>query len=326
MRKAEFFEKLDNGRVRCTLCPHYCTLSENQRGLCFGRKNIGGELFAVNYEKVLTIADDPIEKKPLYHFHPGSYIISVAQYGCNLRCPFCQNYDISQTYQETASLPIEGLYNILKSKNRKSIAFTYTEPLMWYEYILDFGRKYANEIELVLVTNGTINREPLKRIIPYIRAVNVDLKSFNVAFYKNELNGDLETVKNSIRLFYENNVHIEITHLLIPEKTDKIREFKDMTDFISSISSEIPFHISRYFPNYKYNLSPTPVDKLKEFYDEAYSKLKYVYLGNVSDNRYSRTLCPNCKSILIERENYSINTKLKNSFCPNCNEKINIIL
>ncbi|MGE3063154.1 MAG: radical SAM protein, partial [bacterium] len=254
MRRAEFFEQLEHNKVRCTLCPHYCILSENQTGLCLGKKNIGGELIAVNYEKVLTIADDPIEKKPLYHFHPGTMIISTAQYGCNLRCPFCQNYDISQRYEETASLPIEGLYNILKSKNRKSIAFTYTEPLMWYEYILDFGKKYSKEIEIVLVTNATLNEEPLKMIIPYIKAVNVDLKSFSKDFYKRELKGDLEIVKNAIRLFHSESVHLEITNLLIPGKNDNPYEFREMTDFIASVSDDIPLHISRYFPNFKYSL------------------------------------------------------------------------
>jgi pyruvate formate lyase activating enzyme len=326
MRKADYFEKFGNDKVRCTLCPHYCILSVNQTGLCLGRKNIAGELTATNYEKVLTIADDPIEKKPLYHFHPGTMIISAAQSGCNLKCPFCQNYDISQNSHESASLPIEGLYSILKSKNRNSIAFTYTEPLMWYEYIYDFGSMFGDEIEIILVTNGTINEEPLKKIIPYIRAANIDLKSFNKDFYRDELNGDLETVKRSIQLFYENNVHIEITHLLIPQKTDNINEFRRMIDFIYSLSPEIPFHISRYFPNYKYALSPTKIDILKEFYSEAKKLLKYVYLGNVIEKEYSNTYCPKCGSLLIERDHYDTVLHIKDNLCFKCREKINVIL
>lgn len=280
----------------------------------------------VNYEKALTIADDPIEKKPLYHFHPGSMIVSVAQHGCNLRCPFCQNYDISQTYRDTPSLPVDGLYNIIRKKKRDSVAFTYTEPLMWYEYILDFGVKYSHEIQIVLVTNGTINEEPLRKIVPYIKAVNVDLKSFNKDFYRDELKGDLETVKRSIRIFSEEKVHIEVTHLLLPGKTDDEREFHDMIEFIASVSPKIPFHISRYFPNYKYSLSPTPLDRMTKLYKIAGKKLEYVYLGNVAGEWFSDTLCPKCKTLLVSRDGYNTLNSLKEPECFNCKEKINIIL
>jgi len=325
MRRAEFFEKLNDERVRCTLCPHYCTLSRNQTGLCFGRKNLSGELIAVNYGKILTIADDPIEKKPLYHFHPGSMIISVAQYGCNLRCPFCQNYDISQRYEETAFVPPEGLYNIIRNENRCSVAFTYTEPLMWYEYILDFSERYSKEIDIVIVTNGTINEEPLKRIIPYIKAANIDLKSFNPLFYERELGGSLDAVKRSIRMMHDAGKHLEITHLLIEGKTDAPKELREMVSFIASVSPDIPFHISRYFPNYRYNVPPTSTEGMESFYSEASKRLKYVYTGNVRDG-HSDTLCSNCGEKLIERMNYETKVLVGSAVCPKCKEKIPLIL
>lgn len=322
-----FFKKLGNDKVQCTLCPHACILSPQQTGLCLGRKNIDGELVAINYGRVMTIADDPMEKKPLYHFHPGEYIISVAQFGCNLKCPFCQNYDISQNYFDAEYIDVDSLYKILKSKNRKRIAFTYTEPLMWYEYIYDFAEKYSNEIDVVLITNGTINEEPAKKLLKFVRAINVDLKSFNHDFYKKELKGDLETVKNFIKIAFDSKTHIEITHLLIPSKNDNPEEFKNMLDFISSISVKIPLHISRYFPNYKYRIPPTPPEKMIEFFKIAKEKLYYVYLGNFFDNKYSNTYCPVCSNLLIQRDFYDIYIKgIVSNKCTKCSSNVDIIL
>ncbi|MEO0289226.1 MAG: AmmeMemoRadiSam system radical SAM enzyme [candidate division WOR-3 bacterium] len=322
-----FYKKLDNKKVQCTLCPHFCTLSPGQTGLCFGRENIDGELIAINYGKVMTIADDPIEKKPLYHFHPKEYIISVAQFGCNLKCPFCQNYNISQNYFDAEFIPVDGLYRLIKNKGRKRIAFTYTEPLMWYEYIHDFGQSYSKQIDIVLVTNGTINEEPAKKLLPFVKAANIDLKSFNSDFYKKELKGDLESVKNFIKLSYEMGVHIEITNLLIPQKNDNPEEFKLMVDFISSVSNKIPLHISRYFPNYKYKIPPTPPERMIEFYNLAKEKLHYVYLGNLFDNNYSNTYCPVCFNLLIERNFYDINMiGINDKKCSKCNSSVDIIL
>ncbi len=325
MREAEFYTKKENNIVQCNLCHHKCILSPSQIGLCLGKQNINGILYAKNYGKIITLSDDPIEKKPLYHYYPDSYILSIAQSGCNFKCPFCQNSDIAQNEVSSSFLSPENLHNLLLNKNRNMIAFTYTEPLMWYEYIYDFASQF-NDIKTIIVSNGCINPQAMERIAPFINAANIDLKSFNNDFYTNELFGNLEYVKENIKILYKHNVHIEITNLLIESKNDNREEFEKMIDFISEISNTIPFHISRYFPSYKYNLPPTSPEKLIEFYNIAKMKLQYVYTGNFADKKYNSTYCPKCNSLLIERDFYNTNILgIENGKCKKCGKKIHLI-
>ncbi len=325
-READFYIKKDN-TVQCLLCHHNCIISNGQTGKCGNKENNNGILYAKNYEKIITLSIDPIEKKPLYHYYPGTNIVSIAQSGCNLNCPFCQNSEISQnTNISFDTVSIDNLYSILDNYNENKIAFTYTEPLVWYEYIYDFAIKYK-DIKIVIVSNGHINKEPIEKLVPLINAANIDIKSFNDEYYKSVLNGNLDTVKQTIEILFSHNVHIEITHLLIEDDNDNDNEFSKMIDFISNMSPDIPLHISRYFPAYTYHKKPTSIKRLEQFYNIARKKLKFVYLGNIPDNEFTATVCPNCGNKLIVRDIYSIKIPgLKDSHCINCGTKIPIIM
>lgn len=326
MREAIFYSKLNNRKVRCELCPHYCVLDIGQTGICMGRKNIDGKLFAVNYGEVISMAIDPIEKKPIFHFYPGSRIFSVATYGCNMRCPFCQNYSISQYKQETNYLSPEELFNLVLSYKLNMISFTYTEPFIWYEYIYDFSVISNGRLKIVLVTNGMINEKPLIQLLPYISAMNIDLKSMNEEYYKKTLKGDLNTVKRTIEISHK-KTHIEITNLLITDENDSDKDIQEVINYLSNLDKNIPLHFSRYFPHYKYNKKETPLERLRYAYDAAKEKINYVYLGNTLLEDVENTYCPDCKTLLIERYLYRIKIKnIKEGKCSNCGRKVDIIL
>ncbi len=326
-READFYIKKKNNTVQCLLCHHNCIITSGQTGKCGNKKNENGILYAENYEKIITLSIDPIEKKPLYHYYPGTNIVSIAQSGCNLNCPFCQNAEISQnTNVSFDTVSIDKLYSILDNYNEDKIAFTYTEPLVWYEYIYDFATKYK-DIKIVIVSNGHINKTPMKKIAPLISAANIDIKSFNDEYYRSILNGNLSTVKQSIEILFSHNVHLEVTHLLIENDNDNEKEFREMIDFISNISHDIPLHISRYFPAYNYHKKPTSLKRLEQFYSIASQKLNFVYIGNIPGNKFSTTICPNCGNELIIRNLYSIEISgIKNSHCINCGTIIPIIM
>lgn len=270
----------------CPLCPHHCNLGENQTGLCRARRNIDGKITPINYGKLTAIALDPIEKKPLNRFYPGSSILSVGSFGCNLKCSFCQNHHISMAGEddlETQYVKPENLVSIawdLRNRRNIGIAYTYNEPLVGYEYVMDCA-KLAREKNLknVLVTNGCFCQDPMKELLPLIDAVNIDLKGYTTEFYK-KLGGDLEIVKNFIKLAAK-YCHVEITTLIIPGENDGENEMRELSGFISSVSSDIPLHVTRFFPNYKMrDKRPTEVGKVYGLADIAREKLKYVYEGN----------------------------------------------
>lgn len=281
-KEALWYEKLDNDIVHCHLCPHNCKIVEDKSGICKVRQNNKGTLYSLNYKKATSIAMDPMEKKPLYHFHPGKYILSIGTYGCNFRCGFCQNHEISQNTLGGQTLDIDELIKICKSKpNCVGIAYTYNEPTIWYEFVLECAKKFKEaNLANVLVTNGYINIEPLKELLPYIDAMNIDLKSMNDEFYKEICGGRLEPIKNTIKEAIE-NCHVEITSLIIPTKNDSPKNMEELSKWIASLNPDTPLHLSRYYPAYKMQIPPTDPMTLLELKDVALQHLKHVYIGNV---------------------------------------------
>ena len=255
--------------IECQLCPHSCKIKPDQYGQCRSRKNEGGKLWAIDYGESTSIAIDPIEKKPLYHFYPGSKTLSIAPNSCNMRCPFCQNWELSQTDVRTEFLAPDTLLRIFKEHPSIGISYTYTEPLMWFEYLLDVGTMiHKAGGKNILVTNGLINEAPLKEILPLVDAMNIDLKTMNSEIYEKTLGGNLDAVKRTISTAYQ-SCHIEITNLLVTGLDDRKRDIIKLIDYVSSIHTNIPLHFSRYYPNYHYDKPPTPEKRLEYAYNQA---------------------------------------------------------
>lgn len=282
---AMYFDKIENSKVHCYLCPHNCVIKPGGLGACRARKNIDGELYSLNYGKVTSASLDPIEKKPLYRFHPGSLILSAGTFGCNLKCSFCQNWSIAHENPETADITPQELVDMAKKAVKSGnigIAYTYNEPSIWYEFVYDTS-KLARENGLVnvLVTNGFISREPLEELLPYVDAMNIDVKGFTASFYKEFCKATLENVKETVELA-AGRCHVEVTTLVIPGLNDALEEIGELSRWLASISKDIPLHLSRYFPNYKMQDRPqTPVETLRKARDKALENLNYVYMGNV---------------------------------------------
>jgi pyruvate formate lyase activating enzyme len=324
--KGAHYRKLPNNKVQCLLCPAECILVEGKIGICGSRFNRNGELFADNYGELVTACYDPIEKKPLYHFFPGSVIFSTGANGCNLSCDNCQNWEISQKKVETQYVAPEDLIGFTPRHGSIGIAYTYTEPLIWFEYIMAAGRLIKEAgLKNVLVTNGYINPGPLTELLPLIDAANIDLKGMKPQFYKTVCKGKLEPVLENIRQFHSAGIHIELTNLVITDLNDSDGDFEELTDFIAGISKEIPLHFSAYYPTFKMKKPPTSIVRLLRAYEIASAKLDYVYLGNVNIPDKSDTFCPECKTKLIGRRGYNVEIlDLEGNYCRNCRRKIHI--
>ena len=272
--------------VTCELCFHHCKLEEGQTGFCRARGCREGAVVPLNYGKLTSLALDPIEKKPLRRFRPGSLILSAGSFGCNLRCPFCQNHEISMTGEtgiQTAEVSPELLASKaaeLRPRGNIGVAYTYNEPLVGYEYVRDCASLvHERGMVNVLVTNGTIEEALWRQLLPLIDAVNIDLKGFTPAWYK-RLDGDLETVKRSIALAAERS-HVEVTTLLVPGENDSAEEIRELAQWLASVSQEIPLHLSRFFPRYQMtDRPPTPVERVYQLAEEARAYLSHVYTGN----------------------------------------------
>jgi len=278
MKEALFYEKHDDGSVVCGLCPHGCRVAEDGTGLCGVRRNFGGALFAESYGRISSLALDPIEKKPLNRFYPGSLVLSAGGYGCNMKCAYCQNHTISQQRPETKFAYPEELLQVAKNtEGNIGIAFTYNEPLIGIEYILDTAPLVrAAGLKTVLVTNGMINDKPLEALLPYIDAMNIDVKAFNATKYK-ELGGDLPSVMKTVEKSAA-ACHVEITSLIVPGQNDGIDDILALAEWLAGISPEIPLHITRFFPRYKMSDGePTPVATMKTLAESARTILKYVF-------------------------------------------------
>lgn len=331
MPKEALYYRKTNAKVACTLCPHNCELAEGKTGLCRVRKNLNGKLISENYQKVCSFHFDPIEKKPLYHFYPGSIIFSVGSVGCNLHCKFCQNWQISQNgVDEFQALNDYSPREIVKmSKNRKSnigIAYTFNEPTVWFEYMLEIAKLAQREgLKNVMVTNGFINPEPLAELIPFMDAFGVDLKAFNEDFYRKLTSSHLAPVLETLIAIKKSGRHLEITNLVVTNHNDNEIEFRNMIDWIANnLGTDTVLHISRYFPTYKMDNDPTPVETLQQFFEIASKKLNYVYMGNVQSAEGQDTFCKNCNSTLIKRRGYNteINALSSKGNCLNCGENI----
>ncbi len=324
MREALFFEELEEDKVRCELCPHHCVLKSGEIGACKVRKNVKGVLYSLNYGMVSSAAMDPIEKKPLFHFHPGEEIFSVGSWGCNMRCPFCQNWEISQQKPRVRSFSPQQLVSIAQGNGSFGIAYTYSEPTMWFEYVLDCARAALKEgLANVIVTNGFLEEQPFKLLTQYFSAMNIDLKSFNPDYYRKVLGGERDVVMRNIQTACEAGVHVEVTNLIVPGDNDSAREMEELTTWLASVNRSIPLHISRYYPNYKYDLPPTDLDKMEELYQVAREHLDYVYVGNVP-GVHEDTVCPECGQTVIKRDGYSVEIVGldENGKCTNCGHKI----
>ncbi len=328
-REAMFYSSHPKG-VRCGLCPNECYLSNNQTGICQTRININGKLYTLAYGNPCAVNIDPIEKKPLYHFFPGSEAFSLATAGCNFSCLNCQNYQISQVgpqkISHTDMMPEQVVENCQKSQCA-SIAYTYTEPTVFYEYMYETA-KLARQVGIynVMISNGYINPGPLKKILPYLDAANIDIKSFDNEIYKTLNGGKLQPVLNTLKILKDNGIWLEITNLIVPTFTNDLNTIKKMCDWlIENGFSEYPLHFSRFFPTYKLNhLQPTPLDVLKKAYEIAInSGIKYVYLGNISEEGYDDTKCSLCKKMLIERKGYRIiQNNIEKGKCKFCQHPI----
>jgi len=328
MKEARYYEQLDKGFVQCRLCPKACRIADGRAGVCLGRVNSGGKLYCESYGKVVSMAMDPIEKKPLFHFYPGTQILSVATYGCNLSCPFCQNSEISKQRVEGRETTPGQLVELARQNDSPGVCFTYTEPLVWFEYLMDACPQVrAAGLKNVLVTNGMINDEPLRELLPFVDAMNIDLKSIRPQFYSDFIGGDLETVKNTIRIA-RRECHIELTNLIIPGKNDSETELKELVEFVAGLGRDTVLHFSRYFPHFRCDAPATPVATLERAYLIARKRLDYVYLGNVAgEPAQSNTCCPECGNLLVERYFFSARVKgIQNAKCRKCGRPVDMVL
>ncbi|MEM4347028.1 MAG: AmmeMemoRadiSam system radical SAM enzyme [Candidatus Altiarchaeota archaeon] len=333
-KEASYYEKFPS-YIRCKLCPHQCSLNENERGICRARVNFRGKLYTLTYGNPCALHIDPIEKKPFYHFLPGTFAFSLSTAGCNLRCKYCQNFDISQKKPEETTnydmLPEKTVELALNEKGKDdkvmTIAYTYAEPVAFYDYMLDTA-KIANEkgIRNVVVTAGYINEKPLINLAKEVDAIKIDLKGFNERFYREICEAELEHVLKACKITYREAKWFEIVNLVVPTLNDNLEEIKQLCEWIKeNLSKDIPLHFSRFHPMYKLtNLPPTPIETLKKARDIALNVgLNFVYIGNVPHDDYENTYCPKCKSLLIERIGYKIKRNdIIDGKCKNCGAKI----
>jgi len=328
LKEGAYYKKKDRA-TECFLCPHNCTLQEGKKGICGTRMNRDGKLYTAIYGEVTSAAMDPIEKKPLYHFYPGSKIFSIGTKGCNLSCPFCQNWSISQN-SDTGSKYYDSdeIVKTAITNDSIGIAYTYSEPIIWFEYVKDTALLAKQHgLKNVLVTNGYINQAPLEEMMGFIDAMNIDLKCYNNDTYSKKLKGGLDPVKDTIKTAYEKGCFIEITTLIVPGINDNINELIEIAEFIASIDKRIPWHLSRYHPSYKYNESSTDIDFITKVWESAIKILDYVFTGNINpSDAKSDTLCPKCNAVLISRRGYSTAIRdLVNGRCGKCGHDAGIL-
>ncbi len=332
MKEAMLYEKLTDSRVKCNLCNHRCIIKDGDYGICGVRQNRGGSLYSLVYDKIIATHVDPIEKKPLFQFYPGSTAYSMATVGCNFICKHCQNSDISQSPREDKGhilgreMSPEEIVREAENSDCQSIAYTYTEPTIFFELAYDTAKlAQGRGINNVFVSNGFMTPEALKEISPFLDAINIDLKGFTNKFYKEVCGGRLEPVLENIQLANKLGIWVEATTLIIPTQNDSPEELKLIAEFIASTNKDIPWHITQFYPTYKMvNLPRTPIEILHQAREIGLQAgLHYVYEGNVPGMGNENTYCYNCGNILIERWGYSIGKNMiKDGHCPFCQSPI----
>jgi len=330
LKEALFYQKLSDKVVQCQLCPRRCVIPEGRRGFCRTRENRGGVLYSLVYAKPVSIHIDPIEKKPLFHFLPGSTAFSIATAGCNLRCKFCQNWEISQRSPEEleyAYLEPQDLIKKVGDSGSPTIAYTYSEPTIFYEYMLDTAKLARQKgIKNVMHSAGYINEEPLRMLAKYLDAANIDLKGFTEDYYSRMSEASLAPVLRTLKILKEEGVHIEITNLVVSGYNDDMDTIRKMCLWIKeNLGPDTPLHFSRAFPLYKLTaINPTPIETLEKARQIALNcGLQYVYIGNVAGNPAENTYCPRCKKVVIRRVGYTIlENNLEDGKCKFCGEKI----
>jgi pyruvate formate lyase activating enzyme len=331
VQEALLYERQGEGFVKCALCAHRCRIAPGARGVCGVRENRTGTLYSLVYGTVIAENDDPIEKKPFFHFLPGSRAFSLAAAGCNFRCTFCQNHEISQAPRDEGRIvgrarTAVGMVEKARQSGSQSIAYTYTEPTVYFEFAKDIaGIAKEKGLKNLLVTNGYMTAEMLDEFAPCLDAANVDLKAFSDDFYRQRCGGRLQPVLDRLRQMKSLGIWIEVTTLLIPGENDSERELRGIAEFICSLGSEIPWHISRFYPRFRMRETPpTPVDAIHRAAEIGNAAgLKYVYSGNIPGDEGEYTFCARCSFPLIQRHGFAIESlHLVGSACPHCGTKL----
>ncbi len=329
-REASYYETLSGGRVKCLNCPNTCVLEDGERGFCRAREVRGGKLYSLGWANPCAVHVDPIEKKPLFHFLPGTKAFSIATAGCNFRCKYCQNWQISQVPPEetyNVELHPEGVVDWARKEECRTIAYTYSEPTIFYEYMLETSKMAkAKGIRNIYHSNGYINPQPLRKLCQYLDGANVDLKGFTEGFYKSVSAGKLEPVLRTLRMLRSKGVHLEITNLVVPGLNDDTESIEKMCSWIrDELGEDVPLHFSRFYPMYRLkNLPATPVKTLETARERAMAiGLSYVYIGNVPGHEGENTYCPKCGKMVIGRMGYQITeNNLADGKCRFCQTEI----
>ncbi|OIQ52903.1 AmmeMemoRadiSam system radical SAM enzyme [Neomoorella thermoacetica] len=326
--EAAYYVKLPGEKVECRLCPHTCVIASGKRGVCRVRENREGRLITRNYGRCSSLALDPIEKKPLYHFYPGSLILSAGTVGCNFSCDFCQNWEIAQQEPETVVISPDDLVRKAREVDSLGIAYTYSEPLVWFEFVLATAQLARNAgLKNVMVTNGFIRPEPLKELLPWIDAWNIDVKGFSLEFYRKVVKGDYRPVLKTAAAAVDSGSHVEITTLLVTGLNDDSTELEELVKWVATnLGVDTPLHFSRYFPRYRLEAPPTPLETMRRARDMARKHLHYVYLGNVADPEANNTYCPVCGELVIRRTGYHVSLPgLDDRICRSCGSELAIV-
>ena len=326
MKEAMYWEAVEGGKCRCRLCPHQCLIGPGKEGICQNKKNLDGTLMAFRYGEITALNLDPVEKKPLYHFFPGKSILSVGTFGCNLACAFCQNYHLWDGHCPTDPAGPEDLVAAAQRSRSFGLAYTYNEPYMSFEYVLDTAKlARAAGLKNVLVTNGYYNPEPFEELLPFIDAMNIDLKAIRDDFYKKLCKARVEPVKRTIARAAQSCL-VEVTNLLVTGENDSDADVAALVDWVASVSVDLPLHFSAYHPMYKLDTPPTSLERLQRAYEIAAAKLHYVYLGNVLSNIGANTNCPHCGAVLVKRRGYTVQIEnLRGDKCGACGNKLNFV-
>lgn len=328
--EAQFYEKLPHKKTKCKLCPRECVIDDRERGYCGARENRGGIYYTLVHSRVAAAHIDPIEKKPFFHYYPGTLAFSIATAGCNVNCKMCQNWDISQVRPEQVRavyLPPKNVAELARQYGCPSIAYTYSEPVIFSEYMMDTADAgHAVGIKSAVVTGGYIQQEPLKKLCQHVDAVKVDLKAFSEKYFKEIVNGELKPVLDALVAMQKLRMWNEIVYLVIPTLNDSDGEFKALARWVKSeLGADVPLHFSRFHPDYLLkNLPPTPLETLERAKAIADSEgLHYVYLGNVPGHPAESTYCPKCKRMVVERVGFTVKSiRLRKGKCPDCQQEI----